>query len=841
MKPGRVCHPCRAFFVSARCRVPGAAVTNPSRISTLAGRSVWRARPSAGKGITVRTGLRWFRDVVLLLVLALAAATAAAQTGAVPAGGGGASAENGGRPDYAALADMLEDKQAREQLIGELRRLARKQQDEGGSQGGEEGESGAIAPDSPVARIRSLPQRVASVTEAAVHGVIERVSSAATAVAAAAAALWRPGRDYGELLRGVLPFAGLVVATFVIFSVLRRLAAPLYRRVASWAAAGYRRHPGRALTGVVVGVVVDALTIVAAAVAAYVIALSLPGGGTRLPHWAALFVNAFIVVEGLRVVVRAVLSPRFDGLRPVPLATEQARYVYVRAGRVIAWLGYGLLLALPLANRHATVAETERTVGLVVMAVGYMYVLVLVFRHRRSVGGVIQRAAAHARTGPGRALLGGLARTWHLIAAVYATVLFVGGQVDPAGTLAFVVRATGMSLAMALAGLLAADGLGRLKRRHIRLPEDWQRRMPMLEHRLNAYVPAMVSAARGVVTFIVALGVLDAWSVMDIGAWFDSPFGLAVIQVAVRVAITLLIAAAVWVAIASVIEHRMSPETGTGEPSAREKTLLALFSNAAVIAIVAMTVMITLSQIGINIGPLLAGAGVLGLAIGFGAQKLVQDIITGVFIQLENAMNTGDVVTISGVTGTVEKLTVRSVGVRDLAGTYHLIPFSSVDNVANYMRGFAYHMGEYGIAYREDIDEAIASLRSAFEELRSDATLGPEILEDVEIDGVTALADSSVNIRVRIRTTPGNQWAVGRAYNRLVKRHFDHAGIEIPFPHMTMYFGQDKDGSAPPANVVLGETSTVTRRDTRQDTPAENRPEDLGTSTSGPDAPGDGR
>lgn len=216
-----------------------------------------------------------------------------------------------------------------------------------------------------------------------------------------------------------------------------------------------------------------------------------------------------------------------------------------------------------------------------------------------------------------------------------------------------------------------------------------------------------------------------------------------------------------------------------------------------------MTLMLVLAEIGINIGPLIAGAGVLGLAIGFGAQKRVQDIITGVFIQLENAINTGEVVTAGGITGTAERLTIRSLGIRDLSGTYHVIRFSSVDTVSNYMRGFAYHVGEYGVAYREDTDKVIVRLREAFAELIADPDQKAQILEDLEVHGVTALADSSVNIRVRIKTMPGSQWAVGRAYNRLVKYHLDAGGIEIPFPHLTMYFGEDKDGNAPPAPLLV--------------------------------------
>ena len=306
----------------------------------------------------------------------------------------------------------------------------------------------------------------------------------------------------------------------------------------------------------------------------------------------------------------------------------------------------------------------------------------------------------------------------------------------------------------------------------------------------------------------VIMVVLDAWGAFNLAAWYASERGANLVGNLISVAVILIVSLGIWLGLASLIEHKLNPETGHGEPSARAKTLLSLFRNALAIAMVTITGMIVLSEIGINIGPLIAGAGVLGLAIGFGAQKLVQDVITGVFIQVENAMNTGDVVTVGGVTGTAERLTIRSVSIRDLDGAYHIVPFSSADTVTNYMREFAYFRTEYGIAYREDIDNAIYHLREAFAELKDDPVAGANILEDITVPGVTALADSSINIRIMIKTKPGTQWGVGRAFNRLVKMHFDRAGIEIPFPHQTLYFGEDRDGKAPPANLRIIEGTT---------------------------------
>lgn len=246
--------------------------------------------------------------------------------------------------------------------------------------------------------------------------------------------------------------------------------------------------------------------------------------------------------------------------------------------------------------------------------------------------------------------------------------------------------------------------------------------------------------------------------------------------------------AGVWV------DYRLNSEIGSA-PTSREITLLTLLRNAATIALMVIILMFVLAELGVDIAPLIASAGVLGLAIGFGAQKMVQDIITGIFIQFENAINVGDVVTLGGTTGTVEKLTIRSVTLRDLHAVVHVIPFSSVDMVSNYVRDYSYFVADVGIAYRENVNDGKDAMVDAFEELRASEE-GENITGDLEWFGVQSLGDSAVVLRARIKTVPGTQWATGRAYNEICKRIMDERGIEIPFPHQTIYFGEDKDGTA---------------------------------------------
>lgn len=466
---------------------------------------------------------------------------------------------------------------------------------------------------------------------------------------------------------------------------------------------------------------------------------------------------------------------------------------------LISLTGYGLLLVVPVADALFPSA-VGRLLGLLIMLFVYIHAMRVVWKNRRAVRAGLMHQAEQSSAAVFGTLTRVLARTWHFIALAYFTTLFVVSQIHQQEALAFMARATVQSLAAILLGLLASAILSSLLARRVRLPDDWRRVLPLLEDRLNAYVPALLKSLRLLILLLATLVVLDAWHAFNLVAWVESESGRAAIAMLLHVGIILVLAALAWTVIASIIEHRLGV-SGGHRPSEREKTLLMLFRNAAAVVIATMTLLIVLSQIGINIGPLIAGAGVAGLAIGFGAQKLVQDVITGVFIQLENGMNQNDIVELCGLFGTVEKITIRSVVIRTLDGGYHLIPFSTIDRLTNHTRDYGYHYGEYNIAHRESVDEAIEQLRNAFRELMRDPVLAPQILGDIDIPGVTGLNEKGFTIRVLIKTTPGNQWAVQRGFNRLVKQYFDAAGIEMPYPQTVVHFGRDKHGYASPADM----------------------------------------
>ncbi len=220
----------------------------------------------------------------------------------------------------------------------------------------------------------------------------------------------------------------------------------------------------------------------------------------------------------------------------------------------------------------------------------------------------------------------------------------------------------------------------------------------------------------------------------------------------------------------------------------RVDTLTHVVRDVARVFILVVGSMMILSEIGIDLKPLLAAAGLSGLAIGFGAQSLVKDVISGFFILLENSVRVGDVVEVAGVAGVVEEVKLRTITLRDLSGNVHVVPNGIVDKVKNMTKVYSYYLFDVGVAYRENVDEVMAVLKEIAEELREDSAFNADILEPLDMLGVDQFADSAVIIKCRIKTNPMQQWRIGREMNRRIKNTFDAKGIEIPFPHRTIYW-----------------------------------------------------
>lgn len=242
---------------------------------------------------------------------------------------------------------------------------------------------------------------------------------------------------------------------------------------------------------------------------------------------------------------------------------------------------------------------------------------------------------------------------------------------------------------------------------------------------------------------------------------------------------------------------RLTKDIEDRESIKRAETLGRVIRYLITVVVSLVAGMLMLSELGVSLAPILGAAGVVGLAVGFGAQSLVKDYFTGFFLLLENQVRQGDVVELAGHSGVVEELTLRYVQLRDYSGNVHFIPNGQISTVTNMTRGYSQAVIDVGVAYRENVDEVMTVMHEVARQLRQDSVFGPRILDDLDMAGVDQLADSAVVIRARLRCVAIEQWGVRREYLRRLKGAFDARGIEIPFPHMTLYAGEPKQGVAP--------------------------------------------
>ncbi|MFP4083846.1 MAG: mechanosensitive ion channel family protein [Desulfonatronovibrio sp.] len=243
------------------------------------------------------------------------------------------------------------------------------------------------------------------------------------------------------------------------------------------------------------------------------------------------------------------------------------------------------------------------------------------------------------------------------------------------------------------------------------------------------------------------------------------------------------------------LEHRLIKRHQVeGDPPSevqkRYETLINLLKQGLFIAIWVLAILVLLRELRFEIGPILAGAGILGLAVGFGAQNLVRDIISGFFIIMEDQVRVGDVAIINGTGGVVEKMNFRTIILRDLSGTVHFFPNGTVTTLSNMTNTWSGYVFDLGVAYKEDTDKVVEIIIEVGRELKEDTYFGKLIIEDLEVFGVDSFGDSAVMIKGRIKTRPIKQWEVGREFLRRIKKAFDEKGIEIPFPHRSVYFGE---------------------------------------------------
>ena len=551
------------------------------------------------------------------------------------------------------------------------------------------------------------------------------------------------------------------------------------------------------------GLVFDLVPLLVFAAIAYgAVAMALdPLTVTRI----TLSVLAVATIEARLILclARAVLLPVDEGALFLPIAAETRNYLYIWVKRFTFWGIYGY--AVPEAAWWLGIPGPLYT--LMLNLVGLVLALLAIIFLLQNWSSIAEWIGGDGLTtsGWGR-VRRSLADIWQLLAIFYIVGLYAIYALRIEGGFVYVARATALSVVVVVAARLIARSIRSLSQRGFAISPQLKAQFPTLEQRANRYVPILTGLAGGVLYILAGLTVLQAWEVSAF-AWLDFDLARRLGGDLLSIGMIVLAALAVWEIFASAIERYLGKIDASGVPRrTRIRTLLPLLRTAMLSLIVVMSALIIMSHLGINIAPLLAGAGVLGVAIGFGSQALVKDVITGLFILAEDQLAVGDIVDVGkDHAGVVEAISVRTIRLRDQAGTVHTVPFSEVTTVKNMTRDFAFVVARVTISYGEDIDRVVEILRQVSAELMEDETLREVILDPFEYLGVDKLDEFSLVLLVRIRTLPSNQFAVGRAFNRLVTIAFARHGVVTrdPAPMLMM---------TPPAAPVETEAATAGER-----------------------------
>jgi small-conductance mechanosensitive channel len=517
--------------------------------------------------------------------------------------------------------------------------------------------------------------------------------------------------------------------------------------------------------------------------------LSLAYGGmifvepeTQAVLWVAI--SAYLAVRIATAVTRSLVSPDYPTLRMMHLTDEGAAYalVWVRRLAAVAGFGYaatqiGVQFGLPPTARAAFLKA--------VALVDHVFAVLIVLQCRRPVADRIRSHAARL-TIAGR-VRNRLASVWHLIAIFFIVALWLVWAAQVRNGYAkmwrfFVVSVAVLILAR-LAGILLLGGLDRA----FRITPDLSQRYPGLEQRANRYYPLLRGFLTTLLILATCMALLQAWGVNTLSWFTTGALGGKLASAVITVVIAGAVALAVWETANTGIDRHLARLTRAAQygKSARLRTLMPILRTVLMVALVAVFGLTALSEIGVNIAPLLAGAGILGVAIGFGSQKLVQDFITGIFLLLENAMQVGDSVTVAGLSGSVENLSIRTMRLRAGDGSVHIIPFSSVSTVTNVNRGIGNAAVTVTVPLAEDSDHVSDVLAEIVRGMRGEQVFRDMMRSDFQLWGVDRVDAGNVTIVGQIVCSDTGRWAVQREFNRRMNIRFKELGIAIGTPVVT--------------------------------------------------------
>jgi small-conductance mechanosensitive channel len=451
--------------------------------------------------------------------------------------------------------------------------------------------------------------------------------------------------------------------------------------------------------------------------------------------------------------------------------TRWTRRIVIVAVTGIALANIGLLFGMYRTAQMAVLKLFSLLVHLCLVAA--------VLEARKPVAARLR--ARRTASGVWARLLNRFADIWHLVAIFYIVGLWLVWAVEVRNGYERLITFCAVTFAVLvgarLLGILVLGGLDRV--RAVLVKDGYA----TVVDRAGVYYPVLRGVLTAVIWFITAIALLEAWG-LPVLFWLTAGgLGGRVFDAMLTVVVAVLLAIVAWEGANAAIARHLAALSSSSQlaRAGRLRTLLPFLRTALLITILLIVGMIVLSAIGVNIAPLLAGAGVIGIAVGFGSQKLVQDLITGLFLLLENAMQVGDVVTVAGMTGTVEALSIRTIRLRALDGAVHLIPFSSVTTVTNQTRDYSYAVLDVAVGLNEEPGPVEQVLRDVGAEMQADPDWQSMVLDKLDVLGVEKLGDTAWTLRVRMKTQPGSRWAVARELNRRIKVRFDQLAIESPF------------------------------------------------------------
>lgn len=512
--------------------------------------------------------------------------------------------------------------------------------------------------------------------------------------------------------------------------------------------------------------------------------MALQGGeGTRFHAVTLPIFNAYVSVRIAMAVIRLMASPTSPGLRLIHISTPTAALLYRRAIALFIVMAIGVATGEVLvqlgAGEHIRVL-IMKTTSLIV----HLMLIALVFATRVPAQAAIRGQDDHA--GPLRPVRAFLADIWPFAATAVILTFWVVWALGVANGFQRAIHFLAVTAAvLAGARLLWILLVGALDRSFERANPRIENALSSGAERYHAWLRWLVNIVVGVATVIL---LFEFWG-LEAFSWFAAgTVGRRLLSAAWTIGIAAILAIVVWESISLALRRRIQTWADAGDAvrAARLRTLVPMIRTVVLVVIGLVVVFTALSELGINAAPLLAGASIIGVALGFGSQTLVRDFITGIFLLMENAMQVGDSVTVAGVSGTVEYLSIRTVRLRAGDGSLHVIPFSSVTTVNNVNRGLGTSPVKLAVVPTTDLDALFALLRRHAEEMQADPKFGPLMLGPLEIFGVDQIDGATVTIGGQIRTTDKGRWPVTREFNRRVLSEVVAGRLVLANPRETL-------------------------------------------------------